>query len=324
MKERQYWIDWAKAIAIYGVVLGHVSDVSNPVWVKFLTSFLISFHVPLFFLVSGYLFRIKECVFVGFLKNSAKSLLVPYVFFNLISAPILWKLQAKDVWLSGLYEFLVCKGHAWAGPAWFLVALFNIRLFVYWLLKIKQTWLRVIIILLLSLLPIALSFQLYFGASSAFVGLPFFMAGYYMKQRDCICWYLSQKGWVLYIVPCLLYVITKLSFPFDSCMDIGKGLVCSPFSYVISFVAVFMAISLCLLFRNLRWNIVLFMAKGSIVIMGLHMTFIQILWPFIDKLPKTLWFTCESPFNSITSCILSLIAFFFLKKYVPFLIGNRK
>lgn len=67
------------------------------------------FHVPLFFLISGYLFRIKENSFGEFLKNSVKSLLIPYVFFNIISSPILWKLQAHDVWLTGMYEFLYAK-----------------------------------------------------------------------------------------------------------------------------------------------------------------------------------------------------------------------
>lgn len=322
MKERQCWIDWAKSIAIYGVVLGHVSNVSNPVWVKNIAEVLIWFHVPLFFLISGYLFRIKENSFGEFLKNSVKSLLIPYVFFNIISSPILWKLQAHDVWMTGMYEFFICKSHAWAGPAWFLVALFNIRLLAYWLLKIRGTWLRVGVIVLLSIIPIVISNQLYFGGSSAMVGLNFFMVGYFLKRKDAINKYLSLNAWALYLIPCLLFVMAMLLHPFD--INVAKGWVGSPFSYVKSFVAVFMAISFCLLLRNWKLEIVQLISRGCIVIMGLHMTFIQILWPFKDKIPEILWFTCESPFNSISSCVLSLIAYYFMKNYVPFLIGNRK
>ena len=322
MKERQYWIDWAKAIAIYGVVLGHILEESNPTWVKYIASVLMCFHVPLFFLVSGYLFRIKEYGFVAYLRNSAKSLLVPYVFFNLISAPILWKLQAYDVWFRGLYEFLTCKSHAWAGPAWFLVALFNIRLLAYWLLKIRRGWLMAVVIILLSIVPIVIPFQLYFGLSSALVGLSFFMVGYFLKQKDTIQRYLSLNRWVLFLIPFVLFVIAKLLL-YVSYIDVAKGMVVSPLSYIRVFVVVFMAVSFCLLLRNWRSDAIQFVSKGCIVIMGLHMTFVQILWPFRDKLPEVLWFICESPFNSISSCVLSLIAYYFMKKYVPFFIGNR-
>ena len=324
MKERLYWIDWAKAIAIYGVVLGHVSVEANPACVRYIAGVLTWFHVPLFFLVSGYLFRIKEKDFVGYLRNSAKSLLIPYVFFNIISAPILWKLQAHDVWLIGLYEFLICKSHAWAGPAWFLVALFNIRLLAYWLLKIGRGWLMAVVIILLSFIPIVLPFQLYFGLSSALVGLSFFMVGYFLKQKNLIHVYMSLKGWGLFPVPFVLFVIAKMLYPYASYIDVAKGLVCSPLSYIRSFVVVFMAISFCLLLRNWKLEAIQFISRGCIVIMGLHMTFVQILWPFRDKLPEILWFTCESPFNSISSCALSLIAYYLMKNYAPFLIGNRK
>lgn len=196
------------------------------------------------------------------------------------------------------------------------------RLLAYWLLKIRGTWLRVGVIVLISFIPIIISNQLYFGGSSAMVGLNFFMVGYFLKQKDAINRYLFLKGWVLYLFPCLLFVMVMLLHPFD--INIAEGYVSSPFSYVKSFVAVFMAISFCLLLRNWKLETVQLMSRGCIVIMGLHMTFIQILWPLKDKIPEILWFTCESPFNSISSCVLSLIVYYFMKNYVPFLIGNRK
>ena len=52
MMQRKNWIDWAKAIGILLVVMGH-SEYSNPLVVQMI--FMI--HMPLFFVVSGYLFK---------------------------------------------------------------------------------------------------------------------------------------------------------------------------------------------------------------------------------------------------------------------------
>lgn len=47
MKQRVLWIDWIKIIGIYLIVLGHMSAPGN--------DFIYVFHVPLFFITSGYL-----------------------------------------------------------------------------------------------------------------------------------------------------------------------------------------------------------------------------------------------------------------------------
>lgn len=48
MRERKYWIDYLKAIAIYLVILGHLPDELHIKWGIYL------FHMPLFFIISGY------------------------------------------------------------------------------------------------------------------------------------------------------------------------------------------------------------------------------------------------------------------------------
>ena len=48
---RKYWIDVLRALGIILVVLGHVSKEPNTV------IFIYAFHMPLFFLLSGFLFN---------------------------------------------------------------------------------------------------------------------------------------------------------------------------------------------------------------------------------------------------------------------------
>lgn len=55
MKERIGYIDAAKAVGIWLVVMGHCSN--TIVQYPYLVSFIYLFHMPLFFLISGYFFK---------------------------------------------------------------------------------------------------------------------------------------------------------------------------------------------------------------------------------------------------------------------------
>lgn len=79
MKQYHVWIDNARVIGIFAIVLGHVLPKSE------LRSYLYSFHVPLFFFLSGCVFYLKGESYRTFLKEKAKRLLVPYSSFALIS-----------------------------------------------------------------------------------------------------------------------------------------------------------------------------------------------------------------------------------------------
>lgn len=48
------WVDIAKGIGIVLVLIGHISQNKN------LHYFIYSFHMPLFFIISGYLYSEKE------------------------------------------------------------------------------------------------------------------------------------------------------------------------------------------------------------------------------------------------------------------------
>lgn len=70
------WIDVAKGIGIIAVVLGHSGNL-------FLAHYIYWFHMPLFFLISGYLHKQPDS-FDMFVKNTRRKtcrLLVPYVSF---------------------------------------------------------------------------------------------------------------------------------------------------------------------------------------------------------------------------------------------------
>lgn len=79
---RADFIDTARAIGIVLVVIGHAPGV--PSW---LTQLIYSFHMPLFFLLSGYVVkaaRMSES-WRDWLQRTSRSLLLPYIIFFVLS-----------------------------------------------------------------------------------------------------------------------------------------------------------------------------------------------------------------------------------------------
>ncbi|WP_170923864.1 acyltransferase family protein [Desulfocicer vacuolatum] len=86
MAHRIVWIDTLKAMTIFLVVIGHTIGLPTPV-----ERLIFSFHMPIFFWLSGLLVKknIREIPFRAYVKNKARSRLIPYISFSILSY-ILW------------------------------------------------------------------------------------------------------------------------------------------------------------------------------------------------------------------------------------------
>lgn len=131
-KQRFDWLDIAKGIAILLVIVGHT--VNNPSLTR---QVIFSFHMPLFFILAGYTFRVKP--WGELLKTSFMRLLVPYVLIVFA-----WKVPlffatgdpvTSDAIAQGLKSLVFASGvriDAFGvieiGMAWFLAALFLSRI----------------------------------------------------------------------------------------------------------------------------------------------------------------------------------------------------
>ena len=82
VKNRIEWIDYSKGILIILVIAGHAIPEFD-LHLDYLAHFIYSFHMPAFFILSGYLFRYKKDInTVEFAKKKAKQLLIPYIIFS--------------------------------------------------------------------------------------------------------------------------------------------------------------------------------------------------------------------------------------------------
>ncbi len=136
--------DIAKGVAMIAVVVGHCDLLGVPDSIR---DFCFSFHMPLFFIVSGYFLKPATRLDRGFVEKSAKSLLVPYAVTcalvvvlaflkSLLFLPFADAVQrAADftlaaLWGAGALEVAMPGATVAIGAVWFLLALFWARLFL--------------------------------------------------------------------------------------------------------------------------------------------------------------------------------------------------
>ena len=93
MQNRDYWVDYAKGIGILLVVYGHVSRGAYNAGLsmdadlyKLIDSIIYSFHMPLFFLLSGIFFvpSLNKYGRRGLIFEKADSVVYPYVVWSLL------------------------------------------------------------------------------------------------------------------------------------------------------------------------------------------------------------------------------------------------
>ena len=157
VKKREHYIDIAKGIAMVLVIIGHCEFAPSQ-----LKWWLYSFHMPLFFLLSGLVFNpVKYKKFTQFLKAKAQSLLVPYFLMSLFLW--VWKdiighkttfLTDEDTLNDFIGIFLGHRGTPYYFSMWFLTAIFAAEVILYFISRISgdRLWALCLTVVLFSLL----------------------------------------------------------------------------------------------------------------------------------------------------------------------------
>ena len=140
--KRLDYLDVAKGIAILLVIVGHTFTV----W-KVKVNWIFSFHMPLFFILSGYFF--KKGSKTEYAKLF-KSLIIPYLFLNLFKLALMYIANSEQVnvckQLLGILYGNAFSGYRKVclidvpiiGMTWFLLALFWCRVIYSELNKLAE------------------------------------------------------------------------------------------------------------------------------------------------------------------------------------------
>lgn len=202
---RIVWVDALKAIGMFFVVWGHcIQNVNtfhevNPLTADILMKLIYSFHMPLFFVISGLTFNPRrERPYRDFVVAKAKGLLWPYLTLSLCAFPI-WLVERHvgavqqdsipRILLGTLYSnSQVVRGIANAG--WFITTLFVAECLIG--LLMRQNWnkaqmllcsLTLLVLGVIAGQPGADYVQAPFHAEVAFVCQFYLLIGWLIRQE---------------------------------------------------------------------------------------------------------------------------------------------
>lgn len=335
---RLSFIDIAKFGGIFLVILGHLPTTAN------IHTYIYSFHMPLFFILSGYLHKTYSNK--DSLKKNIVTLIIPYVLLftclQLLEIQDIFRRGEANVNLIGSilatnYKAMILgEPRIYIRALWFLVALFEIKLVANILLKQKQS-----VVIAGCLCSLVLSFftqhkdtYLYFFLDSAVIAFPFYICGFYLRKYDFLdnnifslksnshnlSQVLSKLALLIFLI-----VITYIMSYYNGDIDIKRCLFGKSFilMYILGILGSYMILLASTLFRSNKF--ITTISGGTIFILAFH-GFIMgkvNLWIF-DR--NNIDFTIN--INSIIIALLTLaISYPFIiltKKYFPILIGNRK
>ena len=160
-KERIVWIDQLRGLAFFFVVLGHL-----PVDKTF-KSWIYSFHMPIFFFITGFNYNIEKLAQtkpLDYLKKLCLRLLVPYVWMQLLSMCLRFLqktvIQHTEVPVA-LYLRGMLRGHsrlvdAPSNPLYFVLVLFCAELLLYGIIKLTRGKKPLVFALTFACLPLSL------------------------------------------------------------------------------------------------------------------------------------------------------------------------
>lgn len=199
MKKRDNTIDVLKGIGIILVVIGHMdtSQIGGGI-----ISYIYSFHMPLFFWISGYLmYSSKSIKFKEFFIKKFRTIIIPYIIFFVVSIfyghiivryifkqyvivfnlkDTLKALFLSSDWLNSVPTFNF--------PLWFLMIFFITVIVFYFLDRIQKISIFIIVLFLLSIITIPI--QKYIEGRPAFsinvlpASLTFMGIGYLFRKYE--------------------------------------------------------------------------------------------------------------------------------------------
>lgn len=313
--KRKEWIDALRAVAIIMVVYGHQVPEFDGYFV--VTS---PVKMPLFFLISGYLFSMKSQR--SFYKKVLLTLIVPWLFLGLLPQILMTPSEGLSSLVAYVLKMLSGK------VIWFMPCFIIGSLLFYYTYALMRNRLIVggCISAFFFIVGVTASHYHILDFSmvnTAMAVQPYFFAGFLFKQIEGQAF---VSGCSSIVVSGILFVVfvslAFILFPGQS-MDVHLS---SYYNYPLCFAQTLTGLLFfVLLFRKIEnfpsWVTVI--GKASLVIYIWHSWAIIVFnksIAIIDKNMPSYVYACLSSLAGILICV---ILYKFISKYVPFMIGNR-
>lgn len=328
--QRYKWIDIAKGIGIILVVIGHCNP---PEWLK---SFISAFHMPLFFFVSGFVFKPStEEKYMTRLKKDFLRLVVPYILTVVIVGIFLLIIQSQgkkgyyasieDLGASALFgSGSGYNGTKLIGEIWFLLAMFWARRIMDVVFLFRSDSHRFVIVAVFVGVSIALASVkkwVPMNIDIAFLSTGFMYAGYLAKSNQKIA---KNKMLTLFFVMVAAVSLSTSSFAMSSRKYFDLWFVSLPGAIALS--AMTCKLSMKIELTKVGGSFLSFVGKHSLLFMCVHsidwrMPFPKFGQSVISSLSSYNWYWCVSSLHRfvfdllITAAALVLVKL--LCRYLP-------
>lgn len=331
--ERIDWLDKAKLLGIWLVILGHlyISDA--------LQNWIYSFHMPLFFFISGFLYKVpSDRNILRRIQKNVK-LLWPYVTFYLVTWLVLFilfylgytiitgnnNITLENTFTKPFLGLLLGVGYdtdiSWmlSTPLWFLMALFFIKSILDILTKYISD-IRVLLVASLILYVVGQvifdKFQVYWSIESAFTALPFFTVGILYKRFNLN---LELKAYTTLLLSLVIFGLLYYLSTVNGEVDVNSGN--SGNFRLLYFINAILGIAASILLCSTKIrlnNFFAYLAQNTLLIIFLHYILILIIFKFVprDGISDLLYL--------IISIIILLAMYFpikIIRNYLPFILN---
>ena len=328
-KKREVWIDYAKFISIFLVVLFH----TNPNLDGYIFDFLKLLRMPAFFLIAGLLFDINKWnSFIDFFKYRFKRLIVPYFWFSLIFY-LFWLIFGRNL-VGGdelninifvpIKEFLLGTPNVVVAPYWFITSLFCMQILFYLLKRLTISNYTIIILSVFAYLVI-----IYYDIDNlpwcidkTMRFMPFFAFANILKSHDNNR-FIKQMH--------LIIILTILSI---TILIINHKYIVSPYiNHLLYIIAGFsilpMYITFCKLLANTfkESNVIKYVGDNNIITLALQNYIIG-----FSKIVGIMFFSVNilttdyysvNVLLSLFTISIAMICAIFINKYTPFIVGKQ-
>ena len=322
--KRKNWIDWCKLFALYLVILGHFSPNRD-----ILTSWLYTFHIPLFFIISGYLCSNKMLTLKDSIIHNTKTLLIPYTIFVLLEYLIEVSINKMNhIECSNIFSALIGIPPGRSSPMWFIACLFIVKMTDWFERYLKSKSLYLSFFFNLIIIAISLTISNYLISIKIpiawfFLAYPYFLFGRLLKKYNLIIFQTSfQKVSLIAkkIMIAVLFVIVPLCFVAINgnvdmyyCSFGENGFL----YYLFGIIASLTTMVFFRFFLDIENIFTTTMTKGSIMIVAMHRL---LLWPF-EQYSDLIVVRLLVP---LVVCCIFYYPIRIIIKYSPFMLGNRK
>lgn len=304
--KRESYIDIAKGIGIILVILGHI-DIGPA------TSWVYSFDLPLFYILSGLCFKYRESV-LEHIKSKMRRCIIPYAVFGTIIVLV----ESKTGYLyetglrTNLKRLLLQERYS---TLWFLATWFFGNIIFYFIVKLckQRIYLVLLVSIILSVIFVYLDQNviraLPWNIDTAFIITIFMAVGYWLRENQKICNGITHAGTKNKIILATCFLIGNALCYIGNIILSGKSLEMYWNSYgiypLMLAAAIFGSLFVIVISSSLRCAPLEKLGRNSMTTFALHQS--VFLWPYTLLFRKIGLITFKPGINNIIAKMLLFI-----------------